>query len=61
MKTSTAGKLEIVMSLYNQGLLCKCETYEESKFPGDDELNLIHEIDCKAKDIVLNLLNFSEG
>lgn len=57
---SPAGKLEITMNLYNSGMLCTCNDYEETEHPVDEDYHkeiLIHKHDCTAsKDKIIELL-----
>lgn len=54
MATSAASKKQMIHDLIDFGFICNCSLWI---FDENDDYILIHEIDCRAKDKILELVN----
>jgi hypothetical protein len=56
---NAAGKLEMIMDLFKQGMLCKCNKTElvEQNDEGLFREHLIHDENCEGKQAVRDLLD----
>lgn len=51
-----AGKLELILALYNRGMLCSCTEVDYDS--EEEDKPIIHKDDCIGKAIVRELLSF---